>query len=136
MTLPDKVRTALNADSEDMISWSILLNFFSNEQSELSLPEKITIYDKCEAFRIFWNTDHVEITETVRNSGEVVKQKKIRTSLNIDKNEVYPNNIYTDKELLDHFQTETQTRNFQLNILTTDSDRDTDSIGEAPALAI
>ena len=46
MTLPIEIRTALEADVEDMIYWSSLLNFFSSHQSELSLPQKIAIYEK------------------------------------------------------------------------------------------
>lgn len=105
MTFPDNIQVAVTADMQDMLSWSILLNYFSQHQSELSPTEKITIYEKCEDFRIFWNTDHIETTEVVRNSGEVVTQKKVRTSLNIDKKDVYPNNIYTDNDIIEHLQT-------------------------------
>lgn len=115
MIFPDNVRTALQADLNDMISWSCLLNFFSNFQSELSLPEKILIYERCEDFRIFWNTDRVETTEQISHSGRKTNQTKIRQSLNIDKNNVYPNHIYTDQDILDHLQTRTPDKNFQLN---------------------
>ena len=137
MTLPDNIRTALAADNEDMVSWSSLINFFSTHQSELSLPEKITIYEKCEEFRIFWNTDHIYEKEITKN-GKTQVMKAIRQSLNIEQADVNPDNIYTDQELIDYFQTRNQT--FQLvdnnNKLAKDSDRDTDLIGEAPALAI
>jgi len=99
-----------------MVLWASLLNFFSDNRSKLSLPEKISIYKKCEDFRIFWS------------------------HLHIDKNEIFPNHIYTDNEILDYYQTISQTRKTQLsehnNNLATDSDRDTNLLGKAPALAV
>lgn len=133
MTFPDNIRTALDSNMHDMLSWSILLNFFSKQQSKLSPTTKITIYEKCEDFRNFWNADHIETVDIIRNNGEIVKQKSVRTSLNIDKNTVYPNNIYIDKDILDYLQIRTSNNH---NKLTTDSKRDTDSIGEISALAI
>jgi len=114
MTIPNNIRTALEADFSDLIQWSSILNYFSSHQSELSLPEKISIYEKSEGFRIFWSR------------------------LKIDKKDVYPNNVYTDEELLDYFQTKTQT-SFQIienNKPATESRRATDLIEQGSALAI
>ena len=136
MALPENIQTAIAADVQDMIQWSCLLNFFSTHQSELSLPEKITIYEKCEDFRIFWNSDFSTVVEVVSNSGRITNQTRTRPSLNIDKNDIFPNQIYSDKELLDYFQTiKTQLLDYNKH-LTRESDRDTDLFGEAPALAI
>lgn len=136
MALPENIQTAIAADVQDMIQWSCLLNFFSTHQSELSLPEKITIYEKCEDFRIFWNSDFSTNVKVISNSGRITTQTKTRPSLNIDKNEIFPNQIYSDKELLDYFQTIKVQLTRHNNNLTRESDRDTDLFGEAPALAI
>jgi hypothetical protein len=137
MAFPDKIRLALAADNKDMVAWSSLLHTFPDFQSELSLPEKLTIYHRCEEFRIFWNSDRQEVIPMTRNSGEVVNQIKYIKGLNIDIADINPNNIYQDPDLLDYFQTDAQNI-YQLLIKnpTKDSGRDTDSFGGVPALAI
>jgi len=143
MSVPQKIQEALDADLKDMIMWSRLLNLFSDYQTKLSRPEKILIYEKCECFRNFWNEDREVVYPYRRNSGEIVNQIQHVKGLNIDKKSVNPDNIYKDKDILDYYQTETQTRTLDNPTLknnnnkpATDSSRDTDSIGEAPALAI
>lgn len=134
MALPERIQTAIDADLTDMVAWSSLLNLFSEFQSDLSLPEKIIIYHKCEEFRNFWNQDRVDIYHITRNSGEKVEQKKYIKSLDIKKSDMFPDNIYSDIELIiDYFQIIPQKINLHP---TTDSGRDTDLIGEVPALAI
>jgi len=109
MSIPNKIRTCLDADLTDMVAWSSLLNLFSEFQSDLSLPEKITIYDKCEEFRNFWNQNRTEKFYITRNSGEVVEQTKYIKSLDIKKSDIFPDNIYSDIELLlDYLQIKPQ----------------------------
>ncbi len=110
MALPDKIRTALEADIKDMVAWSSLLHSFPDFQSELSLPEKLTIYYRCEEYRIFWNSDRTEVIPVTRNSGKVVNQIKHFKGLNIDIADINPNNIYQDPDLLNYFQTESENR--------------------------
>ncbi len=110
MTFPEKIRTAPKADLKDMIVWSSLLHSFPDFQSELSLPEKLTIYYRCEEYRIFWNQDRTETFYITRNSGKVVEQIKYFKGLNIDIADINPNNIYQDPDLLNYFQTESENR--------------------------
>jgi hypothetical protein len=110
MALPTKIKTAISADLHEMLEWTILLNFFHDNQDTLSLPEKISIYAKCEDFRKFWNTMREEPFDYVRNSGDLVTLIKISPSLNIDKHSVNPGNIYTDTDLLEHFKKEKESR--------------------------
>ena len=139
MTLPTDVQAALTADLDDMVRWNHLLNYFSQNQDTIPLPEKISIYEKCEAFRNFWNTDRKVPYMYKRSDGNIVEMTQIVNSLEIDKKSVNPNTLYTDEELLEHLQTRTldnPTPEDNNNKPATDSSGDTDSIGEAPALAI
>ena len=107
MAFPKKIQIALEADRTDMISsWVALLNSFAEFQTELSLPEKLTIYYRCEDLRIFWNSDRREPYLHTRNSGEIVQQIKYIKSLNIDISDIKPNNVYNDQDLIEYFQTD------------------------------
>ena len=103
MRLPNEIRKALKANVDDILSWIVLLQFFSDHKTELNHFQKRTIYLKCEKCRNYWNTEEQFEEEIVKpGSGTLIKIKNIRQSLDIEIDKIRPNDIYKDKTILDN----------------------------------
>lgn len=102
MRLPKEVQRALLAENTDMISWSVILNFFSEHKHKLSYFQKRSLYLRSEQFREFWNTAQETEVKLKRPSGETVKIKNVRESLDITIDKIRPNDIYKDQTISDN----------------------------------
>lgn len=107
MRLPDKIRAAIETEEEDLLNWSSLLNFFEEHQSTLSKKQKIKIYNRCEKSRIYWNEDKTEIVKVHKavaadKERVWIKVPVKKPGMGIKKEDVFPNNIYTDKDIIRH----------------------------------
>ena len=105
MRLPKRIKTALRSNNDELAVWAMLLDFFKTHQAQLSKRQKIKIYQKCEAYRAHWNTGEEFVSVVWRPSGEKMEIRNFRPSLGIEKEDVHPDNIYTDKDIRQHLKT-------------------------------
>ena len=103
MRLPDEIREALKQNKSDILSWIVLLQFFKEHKKDLNHFQKRTIYLKCQECLDHWNTEEKKSEEIVKpGSGVLIKIDNIRQSLDIEIDNIRPNDIYLDKTLLDN----------------------------------
>lgn len=102
MRLPDNIQQALQADDDDLISWTVILHFFSENKHKLTYTQKQQLYIKSEQFRKFWNTPKEYDIELKRPNGDIMKLKRVRDSLQIEINDLKPNDLYQDQTILDN----------------------------------
>ena len=104
MKLPKKIEDALIDDTNSIYQWIILLNHFEDYFSILSKKQKIRIHLKCEEIRVFNNTPQKQFIE---RRGE--KTFVMSTPLDIKKDEVQPQSIYTDEVIIQYYRQQERT---------------------------
>ena len=109
MRLPKEVRNALKTKEWDLFYWSLLLTFFEEHKSNLSLKQKITFYKRSEQFREYYNQERISENTIIGNSDEVITVKKLLPSLDIEIEDVYPNDLYSDRDIINHLRSNKHT---------------------------
>lgn len=92
---PDIKRIIDDNNTEDLLDWSKIILFFSENKNNLTRRQKIRFYKRSESFRTFWNTTRTVEVEIHKN-GEFKKGLKVIHPLNIKIEDIYPNDIYQD----------------------------------------
>ncbi len=110
MRLPKEVINALKTKEWDLIYWSHLLTFFQKHKSKLSLKQKIRFYKRSEEFRAYYNTERFSEHELVGNLDQIITIRKMHPPLEIEISDVYPNDLYSDRQLQDYLNNNTYSK--------------------------
>jgi hypothetical protein len=89
-------------DSLSLVNWNNLNNFYVNHKKDLEYRDVVELCEKCEKYRVFWNTDRMTTIQIVKN-GKVSSLKRPVPGLGIERNDVAPkpNNIYKHLEKME-----------------------------------
>ena len=99
MELPPNIKQIIDSNStEDLLSWSIILFFFQDNKDNLTIRQKKRFYKRSEAFRIYWNTPR-SVKIKIDKNGEMVDAVNQIQPLNIEIEDIHPNDLYQDKTI-------------------------------------
>lgn len=110
MRLPKEVMNALKTKEWDLFYWSQILTFFQEHKSNLSLKQKIRIYKRSEEFRTYYNTERYSEHTIIGNLDQTITIRKMHPSLEIEISDVYPNDLYSDRQLQDYLNNNTYSK--------------------------
>ena len=106
MRLPARIRKILDDPSNnDLLAWSTLLIFFDENQNKLYQYQKIKLFKKCEDMRDYWNNERRNTKTFMDHMGNKREILDVGQPLGIEKEDVSPDTIYTDRQVKRHVDT-------------------------------
>jgi hypothetical protein len=100
MRLPKQVSRILKNGDISLASWVTILNYFQEKQSHLSRTQKIRFYNKSEMMREYWNRERHHTETVYRWDGTSMEVDMTSPSLDIEIEDIRPDNLYTDKTIM------------------------------------
>ena len=99
MVLSKKITKILTKNTPDLVEWVELLNFFKEEQKNLTILQKIRIFRKHQKTLDYWNTDRRKTVTLTRPNGELMSFENLEPGLGIKEEDINPQTIYTDEHI-------------------------------------
>lgn len=101
--IPNKIVKIMNKEKPELTNLSILLNFFLTNKNNLTREQKRDMFVKVESIREYYNKDRIEEKTVFRNGKEEIVTI-IHKSLELNVEDLYPNDLYIEANRTSQFQ--------------------------------
>ena len=95
---PDIHRIIYSKNTDILLDWSEILFFFEDNKDKLTKRQKKKFYKRSEEYRTYWNTPRSEKIKIDKNGVMVDAVNQIQP-LNIEIEDIHPNDLYLDKSI-------------------------------------